>query len=273
MRRAGLWKINVSTYINFWGNLFTLDFKFLHMKKLFVLLALFLSGHTYAQTADDIINKYLAATGGADKWSKVTSIKTTGYYVMGPGMNAPVSEVQINKPFLGHYNDFTWQGMTNKSSMRADSGWNYNPFGGKRETDPMSAEQIRRNKIEADPQGLLINYKAKGYTVDYLGTDDMDGTEVIKLRLTTKDGDMIYYYFDAETYYLLKITSRLKFKDKEDKSSITFSDFRKTDYGITVPFSAQAVDDNGAEQGGPVIVNKIEVNSAPDLSVFEKPKL
>jgi hypothetical protein len=243
------------------------------MKHTFLLLTLFSTLYAFAQSADEVINKYFSATGGIDKWNKVNTIKTTGYYVMGPGMNAPVSEVQINKPFLGHYNDFTWQGMTNKSSMRADSGWSYNPFGGKRETDPMSAEQIRRNKIEADPQGLLLNYKARGFNVDYLGVDDMEGTEVYKIRLTTKEGDMIYYYFDAETYYLLKTSSRFKFKDKEDKASVTFSDFRKTDYGIVLPFAAQQVDDEGAEQGGPVVVTKIEVNSPLDLSVFDKPKM
>ncbi len=242
------------------------------MNNIFSLVFLLSSSLLYSQTADDIIAKYFAATGGVEKWNRVTSIKTSGYYVMGPGMNAPVSEVQINKPFLGHYNDFTWQGMTNKSSMRADSGWTYNPFGGKRETDPMSAEQIKRDKLEADPQGLLLNYKSKEYTVDFLGSDDMDGTDVFKLRLTTKEGDMIYYYFDAETYYLLKVSKRLKFKDKEEKSSIVFSDFRKTDYGIILPFAAQQVDDNGAEQGGPVTIAKIEVNGTVDLTVFDKPK-
>ncbi len=241
------------------------------MKNFFLFALLVASANAFSQTADEVINKYLAATGGLDKWSKVTSIKTMGYYTMGPGMNAPVSEVQVNKPFLGHYNDFTWQGMTNRSSMRADSGWTYNPFGGKRETDPMSAEQIKRDKLEADPQGLLVKYKMKGYAIDYLGSEDMDGTDVFKIRLTTKEGDMVYYFFDSETYYLLKISKRLKFKDKEEKSSVLFSDFKKTDYGIVLPFAAQNVDEHGAEQGGPVTVTKIEVNSVLDMTVFEKP--
>lgn len=238
------------------------------------LLLLLLLGSNYlsAQTADDIINKYIDASGGRDKWNHVVSVKYSGNYVMGPGMLAPVNEIEIAKPFKGSYSEFTWQGMTTKTAMRADSGWNYNPFGGKRESDPLSPDDIRGEKLGADPQGLLFNYKEKGSTVEYLGTDDMDGTDVYKLRLTTNTGDMVYYYIDAENYYILKEVRRVKLKDKEEKSYFTFSDFRKTDFGVVLPFSVQRVDENGVEQGGPVNFNKVEVNGNIDVALFDKPK-
>jgi hypothetical protein len=31
-----------------------------------------------AQTADEVINKYVTAIGGADKWSKIQSLKVEG---------------------------------------------------------------------------------------------------------------------------------------------------------------------------------------------------
>ena len=101
----------------------------------------------------------------------------------------------------------------------------------------------------------------------------MDGTDVLKLRLTTQDGDMVYYYLDAETYYVLKEIQRVKLKDKEQKSYVTYSDFKKTEYGIVLPFCQQRVDENGNEQGGPVNFLKIEVNAAIDAKIFDKPKL
>ena len=241
-------------------------------KSFFSFILLVLAGQMFAQTADDIINKHFEAIGGKDKWTKVYALHGTGVYVMGPGMLAPVNNMVVSKPFKGTYNDFTWQGMTGKNAMRADSGWNYQPFGGKRDADPMSPNEIRSYKLTADPQGLLFNYKEKGYTVDYLGTDDMDGTDVYKIRLTTKDGDMVYYYIDQETNFILKEGTRIKLKDKEEKHYTLFSDFRKTDYGVTVPFSQQSVDENGAEQGGPVNLSKVEVNGTVDASLFDKPK-
>jgi hypothetical protein len=163
--------------------------------------------------------------------------------------------------------------MTNKNAIRADSGWSYNPFGGKRETDPVSPDDIRTDRLGSDPQGLLVNYKQKGYTVEYLGTDDLDGSDVLKLRLNLPNGDMVYYFLDAETYYMLKEVQRVKLKDKEIKSAFVYSDFRKTDYGVIIPFSQQRVDENGNEQGGPVNMTKIEVNTPVDTKIFDKPKI
>jgi hypothetical protein len=233
---------------------------------------LVLAGHLFAQTADDIINKHFEATGGKEKWAKVYAMHSSGNYVLGPGMLAPVNHYMLAKPFKGVYNDFTWQGMTAKHAMRADSGWNYQPFNGKRDADPMSPNEIRSYKLGADPQGLLFNYKEKGYTVEYLGTDDMDGSDVYKLRLATQQGDMVYYYIDMETNYILKEVTRIKLKDKEEKNSVIYSDFRKTEYGITVPYSMQDVDDDGNTQGGPVNFTKVEVNTTMDVSLFDKPK-
>lgn len=242
------------------------------MKNTLLAFGLVLTLCAGAQTADDIISKHIAATGGADKWTKVTSLKYTGSYVMGPGMMPPVTLLLCSQPFAGYYSDFTWQGMTTKTALRADSGWNYNPFGGKREADPLSAQDIRETKLEADPQGLLFNYKQKGYSVEYLGTDDLEGTDVFKLRLTTREGDMMYYFIDAQTYYVLKTVKRVKFKDKEVKSYTQYSDFKKTDYGIVLPHSTQTVNENGAEQGGPVNFSKVEVNAVVDAKMFDKPK-
>jgi len=242
------------------------------MRSPLLLLFFFAYSMVSAQTADDIINKHFQATGGRDKWARVYSIQYSGNYVMGPGMLAPVKSLVSSKPTKIEYSEFSWQGMTTKTVMTADSGWTYNPFSGKRETDPLSPDDIRRMNLSADPQGLLFNYKEKGYTVDYLGMDDMDGTDVYKLRLTTKSGDMVYYYIDAETYFILKMEERIKLKDKEEKGYTTYSDFKKTDFGVIVPFSHQQVDDQGNEQGGPVNFTKVEVNANMDASMLDKPK-
>lgn len=237
--------------------------------KVFVLLICFT--HIYAQSADDIINKHFEATGGKALWAKVVNMQMSGNYLMGPGLFAPVKALQVSQPFKGYYSEFNWQGMKSMSAMKGDAGWSYNPFGGKRQADPVSPQTIRSWKLSADPQGLFFNYKEKGYTSEYLGMDDMDGSEVHKIRLTNKEGDMIYYYIDASSFYVLKISKRIKLKDKEVKEQQVYSDFRKTTFGVIMPFSVQGVDDDGNEAGGPTNFDKIEINTSVDAALFDMP--
>ena len=239
---------------------------------LIFLLICSLSTRLLAITADEVIDKHFEATGGKVNWAKVYSVKYSGYYEMGPGMKAPISSFVCTKPFKGIYSDFSWQGMKSMTALKDAAGWSYNPFGGKRESDPLNPDQIHSINLESDPQGMLFNYKDKGYSVDYLGLDDVDGVEVHKLRLSTKDGDLVYFYLDATSYYILKTTKKIKLKEKEELQSTAYSDFRKTSLGLIVAFSQQGLDENGNESGGPSVYEKVEFNIAPDAALFEKPK-
>src|SRR5205085_10862295 len=51
----------------------------------------------------------------------------------------------------------------------------------------------------ADFAGVLVDSKAKGYTLDYLGTEDIDGTPAHNLRVTRPHGDVTYVYLDPDT--------------------------------------------------------------------------
>lgn len=231
-------------------------------------IALLFSFQTYAQTADEIINKYFESTGGRALWTKVQSIKSKGHYVMGPGALAPYEEYTSTAQ---SFSSFTWNGMTSKSARKGEAGWSYSPFGGKRVADPMTPDQVRESKLMADPQGLIFDYATKGFSAEYLGIEDFDGTDVHKVRLISKQGDMIYYYFDKESGYLLKVYMRIKLSDKEEKSTIHFSDFKKTSFGIILPFARNWANENG-EEGGLVQWKDIEVNTSIDLSLLEMPK-
>src|SRR5438874_112068 len=150
------------------------------MKKIVLLCIvafLFVIGHSSAQTADELVNKYVDAMGGKEKLASLNAVKMTCSVDIGPDMKAPFTMYIINK---GMRTEFEIQGMKLIQALDGDSGWYINPFQGKKDPERMSEEQIRQSKDEVELTGSLFNYKEKGYTVEYLGKDDMEGTDTYK---------------------------------------------------------------------------------------------
>src|SRR5437764_6773536 len=178
------------------------------MKKKLIFSALFLFAtvFAFAQTADEIINKHIDAMGGKDKMTNLKTLKMVANVDIGPNMKAPMTMYVVNNK--GYRMEMEIQGMKMINAFDGDSGWYIQPWGGKKDAERMNAEQIRESKDQADITGSLFNYKEKGNTVEYLGKEDMEGTDTYKLKVTKKTGDIEYDYLDASTYLKLKETSK-----------------------------------------------------------------
>ena len=179
------------------------------MHKKFVLAlcaAALLAVSASAQTADELIDKNIKAKGGLDKLKALQSMKFTGKMKMGP-MEAPF--IVMKKRPENFRLEFTVQGMTGIQAYDGSTGtgWMVMPFMGKKDPEQMSADMLKEFKEEADFDGPMMDYKAKGNKVEYLGKEDVQGTPAYKLHVTTKDGNESNVYLDAESY--LEIPYRL----------------------------------------------------------------
>jgi outer membrane lipoprotein-sorting protein len=101
-----------------------------------------------------------------------------------------------------------------------------------------------------------------------LGKENINGTDAFKLKLLTKDGIEFTYLVDPATYYILRSTVRLK--NGEHLKTTSFSDYRKTDEGLVMPFAAEFTTGNSNLMY--LIVNKVEINKDIDPEVFKMPK-
>lgn len=238
-------------------------------KKLLALpLALLLGLAVNAQNVDDVLGKYYNAMGGKEKLSKLKSVRMTASIEVAPGMKAPVTIVTKDNKAMRF--DLTLQGMTMTQSFDGTEGWFVMPFQGKKTPEKMPEEMIKSAKDQADATGPMFNYKEKGNTVELLGKEDMEGTEVYKLKVTKKDGDVSYSYLDAATYLELKTTTKKKMQDKEVEGETVMSDYRSVD-GIMFPFNVEERQ-VGAAQGQAIVIDKIEVNIPIEDSIFKMPK-
>jgi outer membrane lipoprotein-sorting protein len=221
-----------------------------------------------AQSVDELIAKNLEARGGLDKLKAVQTMRLSGKMTMGPGMEAPIT-LELKRPNSIRM-EFTFQGNTGVQAYDGKGGWSINPFSGKKEAEPMSAEDLKEIEEQADMDGPLVDYKAKGHSVELVGKESLEGSEVYKLKITLKGGDVRHQYLDAESFLTIREESRRNVRGSEVEVESTVGDYKEVG-GLLIPHSIQ----NGAK-GRPekqnIIVEKVELNPSVDDARFKMPE-
>jgi len=220
-----------------------------------------------AQTVDEIIAKSIEARGGEAKLRAVKTIRLTGRVEIAPGMAAPTTMV-IKRPEMVRM-EFSLQGMTAIQAFDGKDGWSVMPFQGKKDAEPMAADDVKEFREQADLDGPLMDYKTKGNTVEYLGKDKVEGSDAYKLKVTKKNGNVETMFIDADTGLEVKNTRKTKIQGNEQEVESTFSDFRNVD-GLILPFSIET-GAASSPQKQKIIVDKIEVNPEVADGQFHMP--
>ena len=233
------------------------------MKKIICLVSLaFFSAFSVqlkAQSAEEIVNKHIDAIGGKEKIKSIKAIKMTGK-LNGQGMEIPFTQIM---KFPAQKMEMTIQGMSMVQAYDGKTGWYIQPFQGDLSAHKMNEEQVKEMDDQKDAGGDLFEYAQKGNKIELLGKDDMDGTEVFKLKLTKKDGDVDTYYFDSQSYMIIKVTSKVKVQDKEMEQETEFSNYKTVD-GYTFAHSINS-------GMGEMKIDKMEINPSVDDKIFALP--
>lgn len=153
-------------------------------------------------------------------------------------------------------------GMNGYVFVTPTSGWKFMPFQGQAAPEAMTSEDVAEGQADLDAQGSFVDYTAKGHTVEYLGKDDVEGTECYKIKLNLKSGKSETDYFDTKSYLLIRTVSVQKANGQEVESITNFSNYEKLPEGILVPKSLGL-------PFGEMNINKITINGTIDESVFK----
>ena len=120
----------------------------------------------------------------------IKTMRITGKFEGGGGFTASVGQENQRPNLLRE--TFTLQGMTAVQAYDGSAGWQIQPFGGKKDPELMGEDDVRDLLLDADFDGPLVDYKEKGSTVEYMGHDVVDGDDALRLKVTLKNGDIIY---------------------------------------------------------------------------------
>lgn len=199
-----------------------------------------LSANAWAQTpsADDIIAKQIAARGGLNKLKAIQTLRLEGkQLVYGGAIQLRVTEIKKRPGSVRE--EATLQGLTVVQAYDGKTAWQIQPFQGRRDPEQMSADDAKDLADEADIDGPLVDYAAKGSRVEYLGTEDVDGTSTYKLRLTEKSGDQLVFYIDTDTLMTIRVATKRFLRGREDNSITDYGDYEKV-AGVYFPFESEA---------------------------------
>lgn len=221
-----------------------------------------LSSPARAVTADELIAKNIQARGGIDKLHAIVAMHTEGKLRLGGGLEAKTETFGIGPDSTAPGKmrfEFTLQGLTAINAWDGQQGWAVQPFQGRRDPQKTSADDNKQLVEAADILGPLVDYKAKGNRVEYLGTEDIDGTDAHKLRVTRKNGDSMVIYLDPDQFLEIREVSHDTIRGQEQVQTTDLGEYEKVD-GVYFPF-----------EQGQNHVEKAEANGKIDPQMFAFP--
>lgn len=225
-------------------------------------VAMLVSVSASAQTVDEIVDKHVAALGGADKLKGVNTLITERSLSV-QGMEIPiVATMVVGKSMRS---EMSVMGNPMVQVVNDGKGWAIKPamMGGTGDAEDMTADELKAMSGQLDPFGSLVNYKDKGNTIELVGKEKVEGKDAYHLKVTTKAGTTTDQFIDATTYMVSKLKTSVAGQDSE----ISFSDYKDVD-GIKFPSTMEMQSPQGQLT---FTTTKTQVNPKVDESIFKKP--
>ncbi len=237
---------------------------------LWVVLVLSVPLLASAQTAEELVTKNLEAKGGLAKIEAIKTLRASGRYQDNGGFTAEITQ-ELKAPDEIRQT-FTLQGMTQIQAFDGKTGWQINPFEGRRDPEMLGEEDLRGLVEDGDffLHGPLVDAAGKGNKIEYLGHATVDGDDAYKLKVTLKNGDIYYYYLDPATYLEFRVERQQFIRGAVREQFMDVGSYKQVD-GVYYPFSIGTAERRDMSDLSTVTLAKVEANVPVNDNDFEMP--
>ena len=219
-----------------------------------------------ALSATQIVDKNVTVRGGLEAWRAVKTMTLEGKLGAGGNQRAalqvpvagptvvsakrsspqvvpprPVEEVQL--PFVMELArprkmrfELQFNGQTAVQVFDGANGWKLRPFLGRRAVEPYTADEMNTASMQADLDGPLVDYAAKGTRIELAGTEKVEGRDTYKIKMTMQSSQVLHVWIDALSFLEAKIEGQPRRLDGTDHPvEVYFRDYRQV-HGLEIPF-------------------------------------
>jgi hypothetical protein len=223
-----------------------------------------------AVTADEIIAQHVAALGGAEKLKAIRTLRRSGHLYL-PGFNAELACAETRARPAAIRQEVTLQGLTQVEAYDGKDAWAIRPFQGRKDPVRMSADEAKSLRLEADIDQPLVDYRAKGHTVEYLGMEDVDGTPAHKLRVRLAWGDDVIYWIDPDSWMVVRDLQRQTVRGSEQVTESDYGEYERV-AGVWIAMSVETGARNADSSAKmKYVFDKAEANVAAEPGTFAYP--
>lgn len=233
-----------------------------------VAVASLLAAQAWGMTADELVAKNAEAKGGVAAMQAVQGLRRSGKYIVGGGRFVAEFVETRQKP-AAIRNEFSLQGLTQVQAYDGKDGWQIDPFQGRKDAERMAPDDVKGLIEDADLDGPLSDYQAKGHRLEYLGTEDIDGTPAHKLKLTRANGDLQYIYLDPDHFLEIRVENQRSVRGVKQIGITDFGNYEKAG-GVYWPMSLEFFE-KGSNDKQVIEYEKAEVNPPLPATLFAFP--
>jgi hypothetical protein len=220
-------------------------------------------------TADSLLTRHVEALGGQQAIAGLNSVQFEGELRFPGDFKLTYKEVRAREKQASR-TEAALQGLTLTQAYDGTNGWRINPFQGRKDAETMSADEARSAADSGSILGALVNAKAEGSTVTYLGREDFDGTDTHKVKVVQKDGDEFVYLLEPETMLAIKMTETRRIRGAQQVTEYELGDYEKV-AGVYFPMSIESWQDGQSNQRQRVSIAKAEANVPVTPALFAQP--
>jgi hypothetical protein len=216
----------------------------------------------------EIVERNVAARGGMEAWRAIRSISMGGEMDAGHGMKLPYT-LDLQRPHRSRL-ELHFQGNTAVQVFDGKRGWKVRPYLGAGKIEDYTAYELRAAAAEAELDGMLMDYRAKGYSLEVSGHDQVQGKDAYKITVTMPGNIVRHLWLDAQTFLEMKIDGTRRM-DGRDRAMETFIRDYRLESGLLMPHTFETAV-QGVKGRQTLVVQSVVLNPQLDAKRFAKPE-